>query len=209
MNTTILISQDLREKILQYYVDAGMDYVFWSKGFNMHFGFGNLFSLFKRERMLNRMSEEVLKRLMISASAKSLADLGCGVGSTMRKAIELYPHVDVTGITLVPWQKEKAYKLHSGLSKNNQLKILVEDYHYTSIPSQSVDGVYAIESACYSPSSMHGIFFQEIYRMLRPGGKLVIGDGFLKNSAGDLNLRVEKIYKGICEKLGFARNDEP
>jgi MPBQ/MSBQ methyltransferase len=209
MNTTILISQDLREKILQYYVDAGMDYVFWSKGFNMHFGFGNLFSLFKRERMLNRMSEEVLKRLMISASAKSLADLGCGVGSTMRKAIELYPHVDVTGITLVPWQKEKADQLHSGLSKNNQLKILVEDYHYTSIPSQSVDGVYAIESACYSPSSMHGIFFQEIYRMLRPGGKLVIGDGFLKNSAGDLNLRVEKIYKGICEKLGFARNDEP
>jgi MPBQ/MSBQ methyltransferase len=192
---TILIDDDLRLKILRYYVDAGMDYAFWSRGFSMHFGFANLFTLLSRERMLQRMSEEVLSRLRVKDTGH-IHDFGCGVGATMRKAAELFPEIKVTGVTLVPWQKEKGDLLNRPISKT--LEILTEDYHHTSIASGSSDGIYAIESACYSPKAMQGVFFREIHRVLKPGRRIVIADGFLKVPVDSLPTGIRKIYNGIC-----------
>jgi MPBQ/MSBQ methyltransferase len=192
---TILIADDLREKILKYYVDAGLDYAFWSRGFSMHFGFANVFTIFCREKMLQRMSEEVLSRLG-AKNTSHIHDFGCGVGATMRKAAEVYPGIKVTGVTLVPWQKEKGDMLNMQVSQ--KLQILTEDYHQTSIPPSSSDGIYAIESACYSPCSMQGILFQEIHRVLKPGRKIVIADGFLKVPVAILNPSIRKLYNAIC-----------
>jgi MPBQ/MSBQ methyltransferase len=194
MNT--IISNDLHQKILQYYVEAGLDYAFWSRGFNMHFGFGDLVTLFQREKMLNRMSEEVLRRLA-PRNDSHFYDFGCGVGATMRKAIEFGSAINITGLTLVPWQKEKGDQLNQfNLSR---LRILVKDYHDSSLPDNSADGVYAIESACYSPAEMHGLFFAEIHRVLKPGARLVIADGFLKKPESGLNPMAKGMYKRICE----------
>jgi MPBQ/MSBQ methyltransferase len=192
----MIIAQELQNRIIQYYVDAGLDYAFWSRGFNMHFGFGGLTSLFAREKMLREMSRQVLAKVLPANQGASLADFGCGVGATMRAAVELDPEVSVSGITIVPWQKDKGDELNG--AAGGRLKIVVEDYHSTSLQSLAYDGVYAIESACYSPSEMHQTFCSEMFRILKPGGKMVIADGFLKVPEESLNSCVRNIYNGIC-----------
>jgi MPBQ/MSBQ methyltransferase len=192
---TLRIDSDLHSRILQYYVDAGLDYAFWSKGFNMHFGIGDLRTVFSREKMLNQMSAEVLARVVPSGQGH-IADFGCGVGATMRTAANLSKNIRVTGLTIVPWQKEKGDELNARWK--SQLEIRVEDYHNSSLESNSCDGVYAIESACYSPAPMHLNFFSEIYRVLKPGGRVVIADGFLKVNENELGTTVRTMYEGIC-----------
>jgi hypothetical protein len=46
---------------------------------------------------------------------------------------------------------------------------------------------------------MHQVFFDEVHRILRNEGRLVIADGFLKSPEVSLNSCVGRIYKGICE----------
>ncbi|MBK7408403.1 MAG: methyltransferase domain-containing protein [Saprospirales bacterium] len=48
------------------------------------------------------------------------------------------------------------------------------DFHQTPFSSQSFDVVWACESLCHSPAK-HA-FYQEAFRLLRPGGKLVIAE---------------------------------
>lgn len=190
------ITDDLRNRILQYYIDAGMDYAFWSSGFNMHFGFGDLSTAFNREKMLNRMSIEVLKRALNGKKFGHLADFGCGVGATMRTAASIHRRMHVTGLTIVPWQKQKGDILNEYVT--NQLEIKVEDFHSSSLEGNSFDGVYAIESACYSPPSMQPDLFHEMHRVLKPGSKMVIADGFLKVRPESLGQSVASVYRAIC-----------
>lgn len=97
----------------QYYSEAGPDYAAWSAAFNMHFGYFRLgMNLFDREPMLEQMNLEVLDRLRMPPERRTrLADLGCGVGATMRSIAARLPLADLTGITLVPWQIERGEQL--------------------------------------------------------------------------------------------------
>ncbi len=51
------------------------------------------------------------------------------------------------------------------------------DYGATQLPSESFDVVWALENACYAPNKRS--LLDEFWRLLRPGGRLVIADGFL------------------------------
>ena len=193
-----LIHEDLKRKIIQYYNEAGSDYGAWSRKFNMHFGFGSIWNIFNREKMLERMNEEVFKRLAITKHTGHIADLGCGVGATMRYGARNFNHVRFTGLTIVPWQIEKGKALNKFDSLHNPVNFKLEDYHASTLPSNQFNGVYAIESACYSPSSLRRRFVSEIYRVLDSGGRFVIVDGFRKKQEQNLPPLVSKIYKGIC-----------
>lgn len=193
-----VIDLDLEQRIVQYYVEAGMDYGSWSKGFNMHFGFGSIWKIFQRERMLNRMSDEVLKRLNLDHRAEHIADLGCGVGATMRRGAAVYKHCSFTGLTIVPWQKTKGEEMNRKQGFSHRISIETEDYHNSSLPAGRFDGVYAIESACYSPVHLQSRLIREVHRVLKEGGRFVIADGFLKTTADRLNPCVRGIYNGIC-----------
>jgi MPBQ/MSBQ methyltransferase len=190
------ITQEHRAKIIDYYVQAGLDYAFWSKEFNMHFGFGHLGKLFQRENMLNAMSDKVIARLRIENSTGTVADFGCGTGATMRRAAIDYPSVDFVGFTIVPWQIQKGEELNT---KKLKLRFLLEDYHSTSLEGSSLEGIYAIESACYSPENLHSRFFYEAHRVLQSGKRLVIADGFLKVPASALGEPIGRIYNSLCK----------
>jgi MPBQ/MSBQ methyltransferase len=194
-----IINQQLYESILRYYVEAGLDYQDWSKNFNMHFGFGNLKYLFCREKMLNRMTDEVFKKLGLSCTLpQRVADFGCGVGASMRRGADSYRQSEFTGVTIVPWQKEKGELLTDEEVYNNRVNFLVEDYHATSLPPETFDGLYAIESACYSPAELRERLVKEMFRVLKRGGKVVIADGFRKKEVSAMRPSVQKIYQGIC-----------
>jgi SAM-dependent methyltransferase len=56
------------------------------------------------------------------------------------------------------------------------------DYTAAAFPDHTYDGIYAIESACYDSGYDKEGFVREAARMLKPGRRLVLADGFLKGT---------------------------
>jgi SAM-dependent methyltransferase len=183
----------------QYYSEAGPDYAAWSPEFNMHFGFYRAgANPLHREAMLEQMNREVLTRLDIDRIAQPrLLDLGCGLGATLRSFARRLPHASLQGITKVPWQVERANALNQAIACGQRIQILQGNYQATTLPHASYDGVYALESSCHAHGADKGALLAEAHRLLRPGGRLVVADGFLTNRfATPLQ---QRIYRKLCE----------
>ncbi|WP_108866644.1 methyltransferase domain-containing protein [Aquimarina aquimarini] len=189
-----------KEKITQFYDEATEDYEFWSKDFNMHFGYYIPFktSIFQRDSMLNEMNQQVFDRLQVSKQNSLIADLGCGIGGTIQYGLRKYPLLHIIGVTLSSFQVNEGNKRLEG--KNGL--ILQENYCHTSFASSSLDGAYAMESFCHSGHSKQAL--QEAYRILKPNAKLVITDAFLKKDAEQLCIGSNYCYEQLCE--GWSLN---
>jgi MPBQ/MSBQ methyltransferase len=184
----------------QYYSEAGPDYASWSPEFNMHFGFYRAGSNpLHREAMLEQMNAEVLTRLQLVGIAEPhLLDLGCGLGATLRSFAGRVPHARLVGLTKVPWQVEHARGLNDSAGCGERVRVIEGDYEATNLPRGSFDGVYALESSCHAHGADKGALLAEAYGLLRPGGRLVVADGFLKKGRFASALQ-RSIYHKLCE----------
>ncbi len=184
----------------QYYSEAGPDYAAWSREFNMHCGYYRTgANPLDRESMLEQMNAEVLARLQVHGIEQPrLVDLGCGLGATLRSFARRLPHASLLGITRVPWQVEHAHALNYRAGCGARVRVIKRDYQDTLLPASSYDGAYALESSCYAHGADKGALLVEAHRLLRPGGRLVVADGFLGRGqfGGALQRR---IYRKLCE----------
>jgi len=170
------VTERTRESLVSYYSEAGPDYAAWSPNFNMHFGYWVWgVNPLNREAMLERTNAEVAQRLQLDGKPRRIVDLGCGLGATARFLTRRYPQVRVTGVTIVPWQVEQARRLSSA-----DVQFVEEDYTATSFATASFDGAYALESSCHAPGADKAAFIREAHRILKPGARLVVVDGFRK-----------------------------
>ena len=104
------------------------------------------------------------------APGTMLLDVGCGIGGSARVLAKDYGF-DVTAVTISPQQVERATQLTPvGLSA----KFLVDDAMALSFPDNSFDVVWSLEAGPHMPDK--AIFARELLRVLKPGGKLVVGD---------------------------------
>jgi len=190
-----------RISLEQYYSEAGPDYAAWSRGFNMHFGYyragGNPLD---REAMLEQMNAEVLGRLKLDGVTRAdLLDLGCGLGATLRSFARRLPNAKLTGVTRVPWQVEQARALNEDAGCSERVRVIEGDYEDGALlASSSFDGVYALESSCHAHGADKGALLEQAHRLLRPGGRLVVSDGFLASGCFVNGLQ-ERIYRKLCE----------
>jgi MPBQ/MSBQ methyltransferase len=194
----MVIDPLLHRSIVEYYAEAGMDYGTWSPSFNMHFGFGTIGKLFRREEMLNQMSDEVMARLRLSRNQALIGDFGCGVGATMRRAATRNRNATFIGLTIVPWQKSKGEALNLACGADERVQFVLSDFHNPPMRNESLDGVYAIESACYSPEHLHSRLIRESHRVLKTDGRIVIADGFLKTPLSEMSSCLTRMFHGIC-----------
>jgi SAM-dependent methyltransferase len=189
-----------RESFQRYYEEAGPDYAAWSKHFNMHFGFFRWgMNPFNREAMLEQMNCEILRRLRLSGTSlpARILDMGCGLSATLRSFARRLPSAQLSGITLVPWQVEEGRRLNQSCTEAAHIQLTVADYENTSFVSGSFDAVYAVESCCYAHGINKSAFLQEAYRLLRPGGRIAVADGFL--GPGKLIGPQKRIYRKLCD----------
>jgi ubiquinone/menaquinone biosynthesis C-methylase UbiE len=181
----------------RYYEEAGPDYAAWSPHFNMHFGFFRWgMNPFRREAMLEQMNQEILHRLRLTGESRIL-DMGCGLGAALRSFARSLPKADLNGITLVPWQLEQGHQLNNACAEGQQITLTLGDYEHTTYPSATFDAVFAMESSCYSQGENKSAFLQEAHRLLRPGGRIAVADGFL--GPGKLRGPQKPIYRKLCE----------
>lgn len=105
-------------KTTQLYNEATEDYEFWSRDFNMHFGYYDpiLTNPFRRDSMLNEMNRLIFNRLN-PGETKILADLGCGMGGTMRYGLNHFNGLRIEGVTLSDFQAAEGNKMLKGLTE--------------------------------------------------------------------------------------------
>ncbi len=177
------VESQQKKALLDYYEIAGPDYEAWSKEFNMHFGYYEWgMNPFDREKMLNHMNRKVLEALQLPANHFNyLLDLGCGLGASARYIARTTDFNHISGLTIVPWQVKQARKLNRQADLHDKINILLGNHTAMPFGNNFADGCYAIESACYASGLSKSDLIREIYRVLRPGGRMVITDGLLKH----------------------------
>jgi ubiquinone/menaquinone biosynthesis C-methylase UbiE len=193
-----------KERIVNYYEKAGRDYYAWSSQYNMHFGFYRWgMNPFARETMLDQLNWQVLERLKLNSKLpQTCVDFGCGLGTTLRHGGKHFPNVSFKGITIVPWQVDQARKLNKE-GGYKSIEIIEADYCRTPLETNSVDAVYAIESSCYATGDTKFDLLSEIHRVLKPGGRFVIADGFVKEEIPP-NRFLHRIYQELCSSWALT-----
>ncbi len=188
-------------EVANFYDEATQDYKFWSNDYNMHFGYFIPFKTnpFKRDSMLNEMNNQVLKRLQIGKTKHRLIDLGCGMGGTIRYALNKFSNLSAYGVTLSDMQVFNGNKLLT----NKKGILLKENYDNTSFQNETFNSAIAIESFCHSGHSIDSL--KEAHRILKPKGKLVIADAFLKTEPENLCPGSSYAYHKLCDHWSLER----
>jgi len=164
------------EAIRAYYRQSWPDYrYFWfdSASYALHFGYWDEDTKSHAESLANT------NRLMAESARFSLwqdvLDAGCGVGGTAMWVAENHP-VRVTGITISTEQWLRGRRAVAARNLADRVTIDCRNMTMTGFADASFDVAYAIESAGYAPSTR--AFLAEMFRVLRPGGRLIVVDGF-------------------------------
>ena len=97
-----------------------------------------------------------------------VCDIGSGYGASARFIAKKFD-AQVTALTIVPAQHAFA---ESTVTSNGNPQYLLRDWLENGLPEAEFDAAYAIESTEHMEDKARA--FAEAYRVLRPGGKLVI-----------------------------------
>jgi len=171
-------------KLISYFEDAKRDYRLWwmtSTALAMHFGFYDEETSTHAEALVN-MNRVLATRAELRSNDRVL-DAGCGVGgSAIWLAREL--GVRVVGINVVPGDIDQGRRYARRRNVADRVTFQLQDMTRTSFPDESFDVVWAIESICHVPDKRE--FLAEARRLLKPGGRLVVADGFRRRQSFDL-----------------------
>ena len=185
---------EYHQKIIDYYRDTENAYKdSWdlNNSLAIHYGYWDE-EVKSFPESLIRMNEVMMKAAGIKSSDRVL-DAGCGVGGS---SIFLASIVGcrVTGITLSERQVQQATEnaKKKGVSKLVDFKVM--NYSATEFPDASFDVVWGCESICYADDKEQ--FIKEAYRLLKPGGRLVVADGFVTEFSNNENPVIKKWLDG-------------
>ncbi len=177
-------SQSARNDSTQLQPPPTLHHAFWSKSLNVHFGYFELGkNPFRHELLLRNMNLKVATLLGCNSNnpPTKILDIGCGYGATMLQLQELFPHATLTGINNQAVQLQIAAQ-KIALSKHaGSATFMLANFTKTPFEEASFDAAYALESACYDEGETKPNFIAEAARLLRPGGRLVVVDGFKKH----------------------------
>lgn len=165
------MSATIYQQIQQFY-DASSP--LWEEiwGEHMHHGFYGVDGKDEKDRKQAQIDliEEILNWSGIQ-QAENILDVGCGIGgSSLYLCAKLGARA--TGITLSPVQAKRATQRARELGFSARSNFQVADAQEMPFADNSYDLVWSLESGEHMPDKTK--FIQECYRVLRPGGKMIV-----------------------------------
>ncbi|RAP32712.1 methyltransferase type 11 [Candidatus Marinamargulisbacteria bacterium SCGC AG-410-N11] len=146
-------------------------------------------------------------------NGKTVLDLGCGSGRDVYLLSQCVgPEGQVIGVDMTDGQLDIARQSilpqmkAFGFKEPNVrfLKGYIEDLHECGISSQSIDVV--ISNCVINLSPQKQSVFNEIYRILKPGGELYFSDIFVNRRISEL-LQQDPVLYGECLSGAIYSND--
>ncbi len=166
--------------IADYYNQTLNHYQNWwrlDSNLAVHYGIWDKNTRNFQESLAN--TNKVLMEMAAIKEGEHILDAGCGVGGSAFYLAK-YRKAKVNGITL----SEKQYEYATGkcleLGLEDLVNFKIENYTQTSFNDNSFDVIWAIESITSAPDK--NLFAKEAYRLLKPGGRLIIADYYKANS---------------------------
>ena len=187
--------ETFKREIAAYYDATQVLYSHVWSPTGVHYGFWEADTTRHGEAIRN-MDRTVAAGLALRPGARVL-DAGCGIGGTSIFLAEAYG-VDVVGITLSEDQLRRARRAATTCAASERPTFRIGDYLSTGFPEESFDGVFAIESVCYAKDKWD--FMHEAFRVLRPGGRRVVADGFIGKP---MTARDVRRYRHFVEGLAL------
>ncbi|PSB45841.1 methyltransferase domain-containing protein [Chroococcidiopsis sp. CCNUC1] len=165
------MSATLYERIGQFYDSSSS---LWEQvwGEHMHHGYYGTDGKQRKERRQAQIDliEELLQWADVE-QAQHILDVGCGIGGSSLYLAQKY-NAQATGITLSPFQANRATQRAQAMGLSQKAEFLVANAQNMPFADNSFDFVWALESGEHMPDKVK--FMQECYRVLQPGGKLVM-----------------------------------
>lgn len=198
------MKNDLSVRIQEFYdASSGLWEQIW--GEHMHHGYYGK----DGDRQIDRrqaqieMIEELLKWSGCSEQQhhpKHILDVGCGIGGSSLYLAEKF-QAQVVGITLSPVQAKRAKERAKEAGLENQVQFEVANALKMPFADNSFDLVWSLESGEHMPDKTQ--FLQECYRVLQPGGKLILATWChrptdSKPLTKDEQRHLNKIYRVYC-----------
>jgi len=192
-----------KKAVVDYYDGSWFDYrVIWLDRGNLakHFGYWEPGIKTHSQSLLN-MNKQVAARVDPKPGERVL-DAGCGIGGSSMWLAKNYG-VTTVGISLSVRELEKARRYSTARGLQGQCSFEQQDFLATTFPDESFDIVWAQESSCHTLEKK--AFTTEMFRVLKPGGRLVIEDWF--RPARPYHPEDEKLFKDWLR--GWAIEDIP
>ncbi|MCY3557713.1 MAG: class I SAM-dependent methyltransferase [Chloroflexi bacterium] len=163
------------------------------------FGWGTTFHFSPRRpgeslvESQRRHDEEVGEILQLKPGME-VADLGCGVGGPMI-TIGRASGANITGINFSPEQISRGERLVAKAGLSDTCRFLYANFMDVPLEDETFDAVYSFEAVCHAPNNL--LLFQELYRLVKPGGEIAIVDWCFTDRYEPDNPRHQQIRRDI------------
>ncbi|GGK90958.1 methyltransferase type 11 [Sphaerisporangium melleum] len=134
---------------------------------------------------VHRVSRKVTETLGLRPGEHVL-DAGCGPGETAVFLAKEYG-VRVTGVTVSSFEIDKANERAAANGVTDRVTFEYGDYTGLTYPDDSFDAVLALESLQNAPDLQ--LVLGELFRVLRPGGRISFSDFSLESAAEPARVR--------------------
>ncbi|MGH1393596.1 MAG: methyltransferase domain-containing protein [Trichormus sp.] len=194
------MSATLYQRIQEFYdASSGLWEQIW--GEHMHHGYYGVDGTEKKERRQAQIDliEELLSWAEVE-NVENILDVGCGIGGSSLYLAQKF-QAQATGITLSPVQAARATERAKESHLSDRSQFLVANAQAMPFDNHTFDLVWSLESGEHMPDKTK--FMQECYRVLKPGGKLIMVTWCHRPTdqlplSADEQKHLEDIYRVYC-----------
>ena len=144
-----------------------------------------------------RRHETGVGELLALGPGTKVADIGCGVAGPL-VTIAKATGASITGINLNAYQIARGQRAIRRARVQETCGFLLASYMDVPLEDGHFDAAYSFESTCHAPDKP--LCFEELYRLLKPGGELALIDWCLTDALDES----DPVHRDIRDRLEFG-----